>query len=885
MKRTWKRIWALCLAAVLMAGTLPMAAALESTCPRCGTVMDETVVQPTCITDGRVDLVCPACGGTGTRVGNMYGKALGHDYGRSGICSRCGDDARPPDQRPGSGISSTGPDGHTHNYKLTGNMYATQTREGVKVWVCSICQDKQIEDVPKLSADGTAQPGGGVFRPSGGSGTSSGTTTTPGGSSSSGSGSAATPGGGSTTTPGTGTTACSHTWTTSSKAATCTEDGYVYQVCTICGQRGSGQAVPKLGHAYQSRITTPAAPGVAGLRTYTCTRCGHSYTEAIPALPAPQVTPVDPNAAPGHSDRGVSIKAVGSGYEMIRVDGDLIYNVDTKQYTDNRKLLVEFFDAEFKKTGSKQLEIELREIAGSYFGQDYNFFLFGQDNFEQDTSKEVLRIVKYSKNWERLGAASLRNVGITDIVGQHGNRAFAECNGMLYIRSGRTTDKLSDGRNHQTNMTICIRESDMAITDSQILVSNPSTGYVSHSMSQDIMVDCQGNLITLDTGDAHPRGAYLFRYPQKAGGEKFTGAGTGAILTTWPGESGNVNTGGRACSLAETREGYLSAYVDTGNGSNYNPDTPYSAYLVFTPRDNISASASVTRTVMRGTAQESAGHVYLIPTSLDSGYVLWYTEARANGFFSFTAGATMYYAKYSADGSFGPVTKLDSSLPLPFEGPIYTGGKLVWGGDSSRPDQMQFCTLDDAGNVKVYGSSGQTKKNPFTDVPAGSYYHDAVLWALEKGITTGVTATQFQPNSACTRGQVVTFLWRAKGSPEPATKVNPFRDVYTSSPYYKAILWAYENNITLGTTAATFSPNTPCTNGHVVTFLWRANGKPAASGFSSLASTYSPNAYYTNAVAWADAKGLLSGVGSSFVPGWTSPRANIVTYLYRDIAQ
>ncbi len=174
--------------------------------------------------------------------------------------------------------------------------------------------------------------------------------------------------------------------------------------------------------------------------------------------------------------------------------------------------------------------------------------------------------------------------------------------------------------------------------------------------------------------------------------------------------------------------------------------------------------------------------------------------------------------------------------------------------------------------------------NPFTDVPAASYYHDAVLWALENGVTTGVTANQFQPNSTCTRGQVVTFLWRASGCPEPKTTVNPFRDVDTSSPFYKAILWAQETGITSGATPTRFAPRDICTSAHVVTFLWRANGKPAAPGNSSLASTY-PGQYYTDAVAWADSSGLLSGVDSAFIPGQHSPRANIVTYLYRDSAQ
>ena len=180
------------------------------------------------------------------------------------------------------------------------------------------------------------------------------------------------------------------------------------------------------------------------------------------------------------------------------------------------------------------------------------------------------------------------------------------------------------------------------------------------------------------------------------------------------------------------------------------------------------------------------------------------------------------------------------------------------------------------------GSAGT--KNPFTDVPAGAYYTDAVLWALENGVTAGTTATTFEPYTTCTRGQVVTFLWRAKGEPEPVTKNNPFRDVSASSPFYKAILWAAENGITAGTSASTFGPNDTCTNGHVVTFLWRANGKPAASGTSTLAGSF-PTDFYTNAVAWADTNGLLKDTGTAFNPGSQSPRANIVTYLYRELAE
>ena len=176
-----------------------------------------------------------------------------------------------------------------------------------------------------------------------------------------------------------------------------------------------------------------------------------------------------------------------------------------------------------------------------------------------------------------------------------------------------------------------------------------------------------------------------------------------------------------------------------------------------------------------------------------------------------------------------------------------------------------------------------TPPTQFADVADGAYYVDAVKWAVANGVTNGKTETTFAPADTCTRGQVATFLWRANGSPEPQTTVNPFTDVNENSAFYKAILWAYENGITAGTSDTTFSPDRSCTRAHVVTFLWRAKGEPAASGASTLAVSF-PQGYYTNAVAWADSAGLLAGTGEAFDPSALCPRADIVTYLYRDLA-
>ena len=172
-------------------------------------------------------------------------------------------------------------------------------------------------------------------------------------------------------------------------------------------------------------------------------------------------------------------------------------------------------------------------------------------------------------------------------------------------------------------------------------------------------------------------------------------------------------------------------------------------------------------------------------------------------------------------------------------------------------------------------------ENPFTDVPETEFYHDPVLWAVKKGITNGATPTTFDPNGICMRGHVVTFLWRALGCPKPETTVNPFVDVKTGDYFYEAVLWAYENGITTGIDSTHFAPTGKCNRAQVVTFLWRAVGKPDSHTAVSF-SDVKPGQFYSTAVAWAVEKGITNGMGGNlFGVDLTCNRAQVVTFLYR----
>ena len=231
------------------------------------------------------------------------------------------------------------------------------------------------------------------------------------------------------------------------------------------------------------------------------------------------------------------------------------------------------------------------------------------------------------------------------------------------------------------------------------------------------------------------------------------------------------------------------------------------------------------------------------------------------------------------------------------------GISLSWGeGDGPR----LYGTPTEVGTFKVlvkckhYGDSNiashvvyiqvinpsATASNPFRDVDTSDYYYDPVLWAVNHypQVTNGTSTNTFSPTDPCTRGQVVTFLWRAAGEPEPAVTSNPFTDVSSDAYYYKAVLWAVGRNITKGTSDTTFSPSNPCTRGQVVTFLHRTAGEPSVSAATNPFTDVASSAFYYDAVLWAvnhDPQVTNGTSDTTFSPDATCNRGQIVTFLYR----
>ena len=174
----------------------------------------------------------------------------------------------------------------------------------------------------------------------------------------------------------------------------------------------------------------------------------------------------------------------------------------------------------------------------------------------------------------------------------------------------------------------------------------------------------------------------------------------------------------------------------------------------------------------------------------------------------------------------------------------------------------------------------------FEDITEGAYYYDAVVWAIENGVTNGTSETTFAPETDCTRAQIVVFLWRALGSPEPQSTDNPFIDIADDSYYYNAVLWAFEQGITTGTGDDIFSPNASCTRAQIAVFLWRTLGSPEPESTDNPFIDVPDDSYYFDAILWAYEQKITTGTGpNTFSPEANCTRAQIVTFLYRTLEQ
>ena len=417
-------------------------------------------------------------------------------------------------------------------------------------------------------------------------------------------------------------------------------------------------------------------------------------------------------------------------------------------------------------------------------------------------------------------------------------------------------------------------------------------------------------------------------------GEKLTltttgGSGTGAV--TYRIDTANSN--GEATIDPETgvltpvRVGSVSVIAAKAGDKDYNdvtsapfvlmvkPATPTGApnYTKITTSGKTLKDAALTTegsTLKPNAGQlewvDDEGSVLPNDTVVDANKTYMWRFTPADGNYTILTGSIELYHRSSSGGSYTPSYTV--SVDKTENGTITASPKSASKGDTVtitvKPDKGyeldtlkaldkngdtvkltekngKYTFVMPASKVIVKGSfAAEAPEQIFFDVPVNAYYYNAVKWAADKGITGGVSPTLFAPDQPCTRAQIVTFLWRAAGSPAPKA-MSAFVDVSADAYYAKAVAWAVENGITGGTGDGKFSPDATCTRAQAVTFLYRASGSPAVSG-SAAFSDVATDAYYASAVKWAEKNGITGGIGNGlFGSGDNCTRAQIVTFLYR----
>lgn len=348
------------------------------------------------------------------------------------------------------------------------------------------------------------------------------------------------------------------------------------------------------------------------------------------------------------------------------------------EYIDG-KIIVEDYDNYLYLRSSRTIPMELSLWGGFFAGEKYNFFIFGKENPSQNNDTEVIRVVKYSKNWKRLGEVSLRGANTT-IPFAMGSLRCTEYGDYLYIRTCHEMyPSRRDKEKRQANLTLAVRQSDMRLTDTYYIAMNNRTGCVSPSINQFVLTDQEQNIVTLDHSNDNPRNIILMRYNNtKAGEDKFSGSVSSSSLLTFPSDN---NTGASVGGLAETANGYIAVLnYDTANIGMRD------IYMSYTNKNGLDT------TLIGVTALTGTFTPILAPISLNGGYLMW-TDINGN----------FYYTQYADGGIIGAVNTATATLSDCQ--PICHNGEVLWYVTSNSAPV--FYKIDAVGMLHRIPANGQ----------------------------------------------------------------------------------------------------------------------------------------------------------------------------------
>lgn len=523
--------------------------------------------------------------------------------------------------------------------------------------------------------------------------------------------------------------------------------------------------------------------------------------------------------------------------------------------------LVEEYGPDLLLKASLEIPMELPLWGGFFAGSRYNFFVYGQSNPVERDNVEVIRVVKYSKSWERLGQASLKGIN-TSVPFFCGSLRMAEYGGMLYLRTSHQMYADRAGNRSQANLTVAVRQSDMAVTDTAHLVEDVGCGYMSDSFNQFLIVDSQRRIVALDQCDDFPsRGAVISVFARTAGSTLVTaGEVKSVMLQTFPSVEGGDRriTGASLGGFGETETKYIAAYSFDGAGVS-GKSADKSVYLAVVDKQTLEVE-----TVRLSEAGVSTPQ---LAVTASGGYVLWNETDKAGNLTG-----NLCFVPFDKDGKTGKTRTGKASLSDC--APIYVDEQVMW--YVSSGDAVTFYTISDEElSSRQVGAS-------FSDVKPDDEMYDAVLWNVKRGYVTQESDTVFGRNTPAKRAEVIMGIWRAMGSPEPEKLETKFTDISSEDAYYKAVIWAAEAGVTNGTTPTTFDPDGTLKRQDTVTFLFRAAGAVTPTGRENPFSDVKNGEYYTGAILWAVDKQIARGTSANaFSPMRSVTKCELAAFLYR----
>ena len=386
------------------------------------------------------------------------------------------------------------------------------------------------------------------------------------------------------------------------------------------------------------------------------------------------------------------------------VDSYLVDNGDgtlTRVEYASNKITVETYDSQKKLVDQKSIPMDLPLFGGFYAGENYNFFVFGQSNSGEDNSKEVVRVVRYTKDWVKEDSASLHGAN-TVVPFDAGSLRMVEYGGMLYVRTSHKMYKSSDGLNHQANLTFSVDIDSMEVTDEYSIVMNIDYGYVSHSFNQFITTD-GSTLLAADHGDAYPRAVVLIKYDKKAGNEKFTGSNKNVNVLSIGGSIGANDTGVSLGALAVSDTSYLVAGNTVAQDSSYSATGVRNIFVTSTDKNNFSASGTTFHQITNYSQSDNASvsNPHLVKLADDSFLLLYMAKNKVN------------YVYLDGEGNTtSEIMTMDGKLSDC--APILVDGKVVWYYTSNSAPT--FCEI----NLDGSGSSSESSSGSGSGSSSGS---------------------------------------------------------------------------------------------------------------------------------------------------------------------